>query len=205
MKPTKMANRMGQRQRKKRLQKRGVLDENEILQSIGKKERKFGKIDETKMGKSTSGLDSTKNVGVKDIVTVGEVWKDEGKAHPSWAARQAQKKKSGIGLFEFKGDKITFDYPSQSDLLFIPKSSKMSVSDLCVDEWFRNKLILQEHHKCMRNNYIYVIKKNSMIPCISASTKNKIEGNFEEQMTFILRGIRMTTNCSNVSTNFAQK
>ena len=51
----------------------------------------------------------TKNVGVEEIASMGKVWKDEGKAHPSWAAREAQKAKSGLGLPEFEGKKITFD------------------------------------------------------------------------------------------------
>jgi len=42
---------------------------------------------------------------------MGKSWKEEGKAHPSWAARQLQKSKSGsgIGSIEFTGKKITFD------------------------------------------------------------------------------------------------
>ena len=40
-----------------------------------------------------------------DIVTMGATWKEEGKEHPSWAARQAQKP----SIVAFAGKKITFD------------------------------------------------------------------------------------------------
>ena len=58
-----------------------------------------------------SGLDSSKKVDAAEIVEMGSTWKEEGKAHPSWAARQVQKAKSGsgIGNIEFQGKKITFD------------------------------------------------------------------------------------------------
>ena len=38
------------------------------------------------------------------VSSMGKGWKDEGKAHPSWAAKKADK-----GIQEFKGTKITFD------------------------------------------------------------------------------------------------
>lgn len=41
----------------------------------------------------------------QDIASMGKSWKEEGKAHPSWAAKAAQKTQ---GIVEFKGTKITF-------------------------------------------------------------------------------------------------
>ena len=51
--------------------------------------------------------ESTKPAKAKsqDIATMGKSWKEEGKAHPSWAAAAAQKSQ---GIVEFKGTKITF-------------------------------------------------------------------------------------------------
>lgn len=54
-----------------------------------------------------SGLDVSKKVNTAEIVQMGSSWKEEGKAHPSWAARQVQK--VNIGKIEFKGKKTTFD------------------------------------------------------------------------------------------------
>lgn len=50
---------------------------------------------------------STKPTKAKsqDIATMGKFWKEDGKAHPSWAAAGAQKSQ---GIVEFKGTKITF-------------------------------------------------------------------------------------------------
>ena len=42
----------------------------------------------------------------EDIAQMGKTWKEEGQAHPSWAAAAAQK---STGIAEFKGTKITFD------------------------------------------------------------------------------------------------
>ena len=56
---------------------------------------------------SASGLKSGDKVAASDVATMGKDWKEAGKAHPSWAAQQAQKAKSGIQ--QFTGKKITFD------------------------------------------------------------------------------------------------
>eukprot|EP00979_Chaetoceros_neogracilis_P004584 scaffold797_cov408-Chaetoceros_neogracile.AAC.49 len=58
---------------------------------------------------SASGLDKSKNIKAAEVATMGKDWKEEGKAHPSWAAREAQKAKSGMGIVAFAGKKITFD------------------------------------------------------------------------------------------------
>ncbi|KAL7501847.1 hypothetical protein ACHAWX_000393 [Stephanocyclus meneghinianus] len=42
----------------------------------------------------------------QDIATMGQSWKDEGKAHPSWAAAATRKAQ---GIAKFQGTKITFD------------------------------------------------------------------------------------------------
>ena len=54
-----------------------------------------------------SGLKTGDKVAASDVATMGKDWKEAGKAHPSWAAQQAQKAKSGIQ--QFAGKKITFD------------------------------------------------------------------------------------------------
>ena len=56
---------------------------------------------------SASGLKTGDKVVASDVATMGKDWKEAGKAHPSWAAQQAQKAKSGIQ--QFAGKKITFD------------------------------------------------------------------------------------------------
>ena len=56
---------------------------------------------------SASGLKTGDQVAASDVAAMGKDWKEAGKAHPSWAAQQAQKAKSGIQ--QFAGKKITFD------------------------------------------------------------------------------------------------
>ena len=56
-----------------------------------------------------SGLAVAKDAGPKIVLKaavggMGKEWKEKGKAHPSWAAKKADK-----GIVEFKGTKITFD------------------------------------------------------------------------------------------------
>jgi len=112
-------NRMGQRARKARAMaleskkegnsyNRNLSTKNwfEMKPKNRKKEKKA-----TKTNELASGLDASKQVAVAEVATMGSTWKEEGKAHPSWAARQVQKEKSGsgIGNIEFKGKKITFD------------------------------------------------------------------------------------------------
>jgi len=65
----------------------------------------------TKKTVSASGLDISKNVEVSDVAMMkGKNWKEDGNAHPSWAAREATKSKtSGVGAVQFTGTKITFD------------------------------------------------------------------------------------------------
>lgn len=50
--------------------------------------------------------ESTKLAAAQHIATMGKTWKEEGNAHPSWAAKTAQKSQ---GIAKFEGKKITFD------------------------------------------------------------------------------------------------
>ena len=118
----KRKNRMGQRERKARamaleakqqhgkpFDPRSIKKWYELKPKNPKKEKKNNTSDNK--SQLASGLDATKKVDASEVVNMGSNWKDEGKAHPSWAARQVQKSKSGsgIGNIEFKGKKITFD------------------------------------------------------------------------------------------------
>lgn len=109
-------NRMGQRQRKARAKAIEAAKKGRVLgkdQSLNWRPKKQKRDDDSQKNKSkvesASGLDISKNVQVGEVANMGKNWKDEGKAHPSWAAREAQKTKSGLGIVEFKGKKITFD------------------------------------------------------------------------------------------------
>lgn len=105
----KKKNRPGQRARKMKAmaieaKKAGrVWDSNNSWRE--KKVKPEGK--RTKTNEHASGLDKSKKINVAEVASMGQSWKEEGKAHPSWAAREAQKAKSGIS--QFAGKKITFD------------------------------------------------------------------------------------------------
>lgn len=49
---------------------------------------------------------SVKPMTAQHIATMGKTWKEEGNAHPSWAAKAAEKSQ---GIVKFEGTKITFD------------------------------------------------------------------------------------------------
>ena len=49
----------------------------------------------------------TKPKEAQHIATMGKTWKEDGNAHPSWAAKAAAQKNQGIA--KFAGKKITFD------------------------------------------------------------------------------------------------
>lgn len=108
-------NRMGQRQRKARAKAIEAANKGKIVgkdQSLNWRPKKQKRDDSQKNKakvESASGLDKSRDIQVADVANMGKNWKDEGKAHPSWAAREAQKTKSGLGIVEFKGKKITFD------------------------------------------------------------------------------------------------
>ena len=105
-------NRPGQRQRKAKAmaieaRKAGRHWDNSINRRKKKKrvDEDFG----ANKHESASGLDKSKEINVAEVAKMGKDWKEEGKAHPSWAAREAQKAKSGLGIVAFAGKKITFD------------------------------------------------------------------------------------------------
>lgn len=115
-------NRMGQRQRKskaraiealnigKKFQMEQSLNWRPKKEKKEKKEKKDEKQHTDKQKEETaSGLDKSKKIKVADVANMGKSWKEEGKAHPSWAARETQKSKYGLGIVEFTGKKITFE------------------------------------------------------------------------------------------------
>ena len=61
--------------------------------------------DDKSRSKKNANNNGVAQAKVQDIATMGKSWKEEGKAHPSWAAAAAQKSQ---GIVEFKGTKITF-------------------------------------------------------------------------------------------------
>ncbi|KAL7425648.1 hypothetical protein ACHAXH_000081 [Discostella pseudostelligera] len=78
--------------------------------SINWREKKQGRNEmEKKDGghdRKTRGDESAKPKEAQHIATMGKTWKEEGNAHPSWAAKAAQKSQ---GIAKFEGTKITFD------------------------------------------------------------------------------------------------
>ena len=82
------------------------------VSSLNWREKKSGRVDvksrdgghDHKSRPSDSG--SVKPTAAQHIATMGKTWKEEGNAHPSWAAKAAQKSQ---GIAKFEGTKITFD------------------------------------------------------------------------------------------------
>jgi BUD22 len=75
---------------------------NGIILSTGWREKKTA----TNGEKRQQEEDTVKKLAqAAEIATMGKTWKEEGKEHPSWAARQSQK----AGIVPFTGKKITFD------------------------------------------------------------------------------------------------
>jgi hypothetical protein len=109
-------NRPGQRARKAKAlaieaKKAGQNWDNSINWREPKKrsEEEYNHNGNGQKNESASGLDRSRRIKVADVANMGKDWKEEGKAHPSWAAREAQKEKSGLGIVAFAGKKITFD------------------------------------------------------------------------------------------------
>jgi hypothetical protein len=107
-------NRMGQRARKAKAMALEAKKAGKHFDGSIKKwwelKPKNVKNEKIVINELASGLDASKKVEAAQVVEMGSNWKEEGKAHPSWAARQVQKAKSGSGIgdIEFKGTKITF-------------------------------------------------------------------------------------------------
>ena len=80
--------------------------------SLNWREKKSGRVDvKSRDGgrdhkSRTSDSGSVKPTAAQHIATMGKTWKEEGNAHPSWAAKAAQKSQ---GIAKFEGTKITFD------------------------------------------------------------------------------------------------
>ena len=108
-------NRMGQRARKARAMALEAKKQGKYEAGIKNwwemKPKNPRRNLDNKNDLTASGLDISKNVKAAEVVQMGSKWKEAGNAHPSWAARQVQKEKSGTGIgnIEFKGKKITFD------------------------------------------------------------------------------------------------
>jgi len=106
----KKKNRQGQRARKAKTMAIEARKTGKVWDSSSNwREKKIRPPEEKEYPKveSASGLYKSKDIKVADVANMGKNWKEEGKAHPSWAAREAQKAKSGI--VAFAGKKITFD------------------------------------------------------------------------------------------------
>jgi hypothetical protein len=74
---------------------------------IDRRGRGDGKRDKSMQNKTErSRTTSVKPAKAEQIATMGKTWKEEGNAHPSWAAKAAQKSQ---GIAKFSGTKITFD------------------------------------------------------------------------------------------------
>lgn len=107
---TKKKNRKGQRARKAAALAREAEAAGETWDSsVNWRPKKARKKNAVPGGHKNvaSGLKTQKDVKATDVADMGKNWKEEGKAHPSWAAKQHAKQQSGIG--SFVGKKITFD------------------------------------------------------------------------------------------------
>lgn len=106
-------NRRGQRARKAKAMAIEARKAGKVWDSSinwrEKKQKVKDPAEEPNINQSASGLRADVNVGSAQIATMGKKWKEKGQAHPSWAAKQSQKAKNGLGIVEFAGKKITFD------------------------------------------------------------------------------------------------
>jgi hypothetical protein len=118
----KKKNRPGQRQRKakaiaieaKKAGKTWDSSDNWREKKKGHVRRDDGTSNEVRRGnkpgrkeqRQNDNTDSAKPRKAEQIAQMGKSWKEEGNAHPSWAAAAAQKSQ---GIQAFKGKKITFD------------------------------------------------------------------------------------------------
>ena len=120
--PPKKKNRPGQRQRKAkamaieakktgrtwdasnnwREKKKGQIRRDDSRSNDGRRGNEAGRDDR----RHSDNAESTKPRKAEEIAEMGKSWKEEGNAHPSWAAAAAQKSQ---GIQAFKGKKITFD------------------------------------------------------------------------------------------------
>ncbi len=95
-------NRKGQRARRAKAQAKEARKRGERWDSsVNWREKK--EVVETDDSGLKIGADGVAVVSKTDVGTMGKDWKEQGKAHPSWAAKKDQ------GIKEFTGTKITFD------------------------------------------------------------------------------------------------
>ncbi len=122
MDPPKKKNRPGQRQRKAkamaieakkagrtwdasnnwREKKKGPARRDDSRSYDGRRSNEAGRDDR----RHNDNAESAKPRKAEEIAEMGKSWKEEGNAHPSWAAAAAQKSQ---GIQAFQGKKITFD------------------------------------------------------------------------------------------------
>lgn len=102
-------NRMGQRARKIKAMAQQARKEGRKWDGNAswREKKNDDNQQEVKKEKKASGLAMKQSVDASSVANMGTTWKEEGKAHPSWAAKDQAKMKSGIAKFE--GKKITFD------------------------------------------------------------------------------------------------
>ena len=99
-------NRKGQRARLAKALALEAKRDGKVYKSINWRPKKA--VDEVvDENVNASGLHAKNQVKAEDVAEMGKDWKDEGKAHPSWAAKEHAKKQSGIAAFA--GKKIVFD------------------------------------------------------------------------------------------------
>jgi len=99
-------NRPGQRARRAKAMALEARRQGKEYKSINWRPKKATQ-DGDEDSRKASGLDDHKPINAADVADMGKNWKDSGKAHPSWAAKEHAKKQTGIATFA--GKKITFD------------------------------------------------------------------------------------------------
>jgi len=106
-------NRKGQQQRRAKraaqeARKNGEKwDSNKNWRAVKKRDEEGNVVTEEmeiKLSHHDSGLRKDKKVKKEEVASGGQDWKEQGKAHPSWAA-----KKADTGIKEFSGTRVKFD------------------------------------------------------------------------------------------------
>eukprot|EP00592_Proboscia_alata_P002374 CAMPEP_0194372716 /NCGR_PEP_ID=MMETSP0174-20130528/21104_1 /TAXON_ID=216777 /ORGANISM="Proboscia alata, Strain PI-D3" /LENGTH=417 /DNA_ID=CAMNT_0039151397 /DNA_START=12 /DNA_END=1261 /DNA_ORIENTATION=- len=97
-------NRMGQRARKIKAMAQQARKEGRKWDGNAswREKKNDDNQQEVKKEKKASGLAMKQSVDASSVANMGTTWKEEGKAHPSWAAKEQAKMKSGIAKFEGK-------------------------------------------------------------------------------------------------------
>ena len=99
-------NRMGQRARRaKALAKQAKKEGKAWSKSINWRPKKEQLDEQEHQQPQKSNTTKPTSTSAPRIAEMGKVWKEEGQAHPSWAARASEK----TGIVAFAGKRITFD------------------------------------------------------------------------------------------------